>query len=397
MQKPYLFLTLSLLLSFCGSSSDEPTIGVTPNIAIRTTEFLEGDGDPKSVVIEFTLSESTEQIVDLLFNLEESSAFEGEDYQTSSGAVSFAAGETSKSVELVIIPDDDLEFDEKFQLVVSNISNAAMGNNKVDIVIVDDDAYVPTEDADGFITPLSYPSMELVWSDEFNGTELNLQDWNYEIGNGCPDLCGWGNSELQLYSEDNTEVKNGKLVITAENPMGKIYSSSRLTTKAKQEFKWGRIDIRAKLPFGQGIWPAIWMLGANIDNIPWPVSGEIDIMEMIGQQPGTVHGTAHFDRDGHQFSGTGWSLNAPEKYADKFHVFTILWQKGQIEWFVDYNKFFTIKAKEVGFNYPFNDPFFIIANIAVGGQWPGDPDETTLFPQTMEIDYIRVFQNLALE
>ena len=392
-----MIFSLVFTLSFCSSSSDEPPMGTTPGISITTMEFLEGNGDPKSISVEFTLSESTEQTVDLLYTLEESSALEGEDYQTSSGAISFSAGETTKSVEIIIIPDDHLEFDEKFKVVVSNISNATMINNIVDITLLDDDAFTPSEDAEGFVTPLSYPSMELTWSDEFDGTELNGEDWNYEVGNGCPNLCGWGNAELQLYTEDNTKVENGKLVITAENPMGNIYYSSRLTTKAKQEFKWGRIDIRAKLPFGQGIWPAIWMLGANIDQVPWPTSGEIDIMEMVGHQASTVHGTAHFDRDGHQFEGTGWSLNAPEKYAEKFHVFSILWQEGKIEWFVDYNKFFTIKANDVGFNYPFNDPFFFIANIAVGGQWPGDPDETTTFPQTMEIDYIRVFQNPELQ
>jgi beta-glucanase (GH16 family) len=139
------------------------------------------------------------------------------------------------------------------------------------------------------------------------------------------------------------------------------------------------------------------MLGSNIEQVGWPVCGEIDIMEMVGHQPATVHGTGHFDRDGHQFTGTSWSLSPTEKFGDKFHVFTILWQEGLIEWFVDYHKFFSLKAKDVGFNYPFDEPFFFIANIAVGGQWPGDPDETTAFSQTMEVDYIRVFQTANMD
>jgi beta-glucanase (GH16 family) len=165
-----------------------------------------------------------------------------------------------------------------------------------------------------------------------------------------------------------------------------------MITKAKKEFQYGRIDIRARLPYGQGIWPAIWMLGANIDDVGWPRCGEIDIMELVGHLPKVSHGTAHYDVDGWASKGSSYALTTGQTFSDEFHVFTIVWEMNRIKWYVDYNKFFELSAQDVGGTYPFNNPFFFIMNIAVGGNWPGDPDETTVFPQTMEVDYIRVFQ-----
>jgi len=192
-------------------------------------------------------------------------------------------------------------------------------------------------DADGFITPDTYSSMELVWSEEFDQVELNTSDWNYELGDGCPNLCGWGNNELQSYDEASTVVSDGKLVITASENVGNpTFTSSRLTTKGKQEFQYGRIDIRAKSPQGQGIWPALWMLGSNIDQVGWPVCGEIDIMEMVGHEPNVVHGTAHYDRNGHNFQGDSYTLPEVGTFGDKYHIYTILWQEGSIQWYVDY-------------------------------------------------------------
>jgi beta-glucanase (GH16 family) len=398
MRNNYWILSLATLLINCSSSSDDPPVNNTPpSISVTTTEFAEGDGSAFSADVTFALSAPSDATVDFFYEIEGQSASVGEDLEATSGSVSFAPGETTKSVQVTLLPDDILEFDESFLVKVSNIVNATMVNSEVVAKIIDNDSYDVEEIADGFVTPESYPSMELVWSDEFSGSDLNTDDWTQREGNGCPDLCGWGNGELQLYSVDNTRIENGNLIITAENPNGKTYTSSRLNTKEKQEFKYGRIDIRARLPFGRGIWPALWMLGSNIDQVPWPECGEIDIMELVGHQPGTVHGTAHYDRDGHEFVGTGWPLSAPERYADKFHVFSILWQEDEIEWYVDYNKFFSIKAKDVGFNYPFNQPFYFIANIAVGGEWPGEPDATTTFPQIMEVDYIRVFQTPGMD
>ena len=388
-------LIFGLFTTACGSSSsDDPPPTSNPELFINNLTFAEGSGGTKSVDVRFNLTASSQQTVTVNYSTSDKGAEAGVDYETASGTVSFAAGETQKNLSLNFIGDDILEFDESFNLELSNVQNATLSTNKVEVVILDDDSYQPQQDADGFITPDNYPSMELVWSEEFDGTELNENDWNYELGDGCPNLCGWGNNELQSYTEESTQVANGKLTITAEeNAQAPTFTSSRITTKGKQEFQYGRIDIRAKLPLGQGIWPAIWMLGSNIDQVGWPSCGEIDIMELVGHEPSTVHGTAHYNNNGHNFIGDPYDVTAPETFNDKYHVFTILWQEGSIRWFVDYEQFFSISRSQLGPSYPFNANFFFIANIAVGGNWPGNPDQTTQFPQMMDIDYIRVFQN----
>lgn len=253
------------------------------------------------------------------------------------------------------------------------------------------ESFIP---ATGYSTPATYPNMDLVWQDEFSGTSLNEGDWTYEIGGS-----GFGNNELQYYRKENTSLVEGHLVITAkaESFGGRDYTSSRIITKGKQEFQYGRIDIRAALPKGQGIWPALWMLGANISTVPWPGSGEIDIMEMIGgsNREKTVYGTLHWDNNGSgQHACTcdkpGYSL-ASGTFNDKFHVFTIIWDASVIKWYVDDVLFNTIDTTPAALS-EFHAKYFMIMNLAVGGNWPGNPDATTVLPQRLIVDYVRVFQ-----
>jgi beta-glucanase (GH16 family) len=167
-----------------------------------------------------------------------------------------------------------------------------------------------------------------------------------------------------------------------------------MTTQEKKFFKFGRIDIRAKLPVGKGIWPALWMLGTNISSAGWPACGEIDNMELIGTYPSTVYGTAHWSNAGgsHSSKGTNYTLVAGD-FSKQFHVFSIVWTQDNIQWYVDDQKYLEISVSDVGSaNYPFNSDLFFIFNVAVGGNWPGSPDYTTEFPQRMFVDYIRVFQ-----
>ena len=251
----------------------------------------------------------------------------------------------------------------------------------------------PIDGEDGYITPLSYDGYTMIWQDEFNGNGLNTNDWNYEIGRGSN---GWGNNELQYYREDNTSVSDGFLIIEAkqENFSGAQYTSSRLTTEDKFEFQYGRVDIRAKLPKGQGIWPALWMLGANFRTVGWPNCGEIDIMELVGGGDGrddTVHGTIHWDNNGSYANfGRGTTLSEGI-FNDKFHVFTIIWTETSIRWFVD-DRQYNIVDITPGALSEFRDEFFFIFNVAVGGNWPGSPNAQTVFPQQMVVDYVRVFQ-----
>jgi hypothetical protein len=251
----------------------------------------------------------------------------------------------------------------------------------------------PIDGENGYITPLSYVGYALIWQDEFNGINLNESDWNYEINGN-----GGGNNELQYYRKENTSVSDGFLIIEAkkESFSGKSYTSSRLTTQNKFDFKFGRVDIRATLPKGQGIWPALWMLGSNFPSVGWPKCGEIDIMELIGGtgNDNTVYGTIHWDNNGTNActceQNNDYSLTTGI-FADEFHVFSIIWDANSIHWFVDDIPFKTVDISQPDFR-EFQNIFFFIFNVAVGGNWPGSPDSSTLFPQKMIVDYIRVFQ-----
>lgn len=247
--------------------------------------------------------------------------------------------------------------------------------------------------ASGYTSPTTYPNLKLIWADEFTGTSLNEANWNYEAGNNN----GWGNNELQFYKKENTEVRDGNLIITAkrETVNGFNFTSSRLTTQNKFNFKFGRVDIRAALPKGQGIWPALWMLGKDISSVGWPKCGEIDIMEMIGGdasgRDNTVHGTAHWDNSGTTASYGGSSKLNSGIYNGAFYVFSIVWDAKKIVWYVNDVKYHEIDITPQGLSELLNENFLLV-NLAVGGNWPGNPDGTTSFPQYFVVDYIRVFQ-----
>jgi beta-glucanase (GH16 family) len=246
----------------------------------------------------------------------------------------------------------------------------------------------------GYFSPSSYEGYQMVWNDEFDGTTVNSNYWVFEIGTGCPNVCGWGNDELQYYRRENAWIKDGVLTIEArkENFQGSQYTSSRMKTQGKKSFKYGRIDIRALMPQGQGIWPALWMLGNSITEVSWPACGEIDIMEMVGGKgrENQTHGTLHWDANGH--AQTGSSYRIPEgTLADQYHVYSIEWNETHMKWFVNNYNFHTIDITPAHMS-EFHEEFFFIFNIAVGGRWPGNPDSSTIFPQQMKVDYIRVFQ-----
>lgn len=243
----------------------------------------------------------------------------------------------------------------------------------------------------GYSTPISYPGYTLVWNDEFSGTALS-SDWVFDIGTGNS---GWGNNELQYYTNQNVRVLQGVLEITAKKePFNTSqYTSTRIKTQGQKSWKYGRIDIRAAMPQGQGIWPALWMLGDAFSSIGWPHCGEIDIMEMIGGQGNndrTAHGTAHWFNNGHA-SHTGSKTIPSSTLADKFHVYSIVWNAQSITWLLDDQVYNTLSITDAQFS-SFHEPFFFIFNVAVGGNWPGSPNASTNFPQPMYVDYVRVFQ-----
>lgn len=248
------------------------------------------------------------------------------------------------------------------------------------------------------------PRWRLVWSDEFDGAagaRVDAGKWVTETGGH-----GWGNQELQYYTDRAVNALlsgDGHLVITARRetytgPEGttRQYTSARLKTQGRFEQAYGRFEARLQVPRGQGIWPAFWMLGADIGTVGWPRCGELDVMENIGKEPATVHGTLHGPGySGGQGIGAAFSLPGGQRFADGFHDFAVEWDRdpAAIRWYVDGKLYQTRTPTDLpaGARWAFDHPFFLLLNVAVGGSWPGNPDATTELPQTMKVDYVRVF------
>jgi beta-glucanase (GH16 family) len=260
--------------------------------------------------------------------------------------------------------------------------------------------------APAFVSPTTHQAEAavggLTWSDEFNGVAGTAPDsgkWVRESGGS-----GWGNNELQYYTSSTSNAAmdgNGHLVITArkENPAGYgcwygscQYTSARLNTAGRFTQAYGRFEARIKVPRGQGLWPAFWMLGDNIGSVGWPASGEIDVMENVGYEPGTVHGSLH----GPGYSGgnplTGWyTLPGGAALADSFHTFAVDWVPDSVTFYIDGIQYQRRTPADTSSPWVFNHPFFLILNVAVGGNWPGSPNASTSFPQQMVVDYVRVY------
>ena len=382
-----------MILGFfsCGDDGVTPSSSVMPEINISSLNVVEQSA-VFDAQVEISLSQTTDVVVSVDVETISKTAIAGEDFEATTVTVDIPAGQSVQTVAVPILVDGKNEIDETFAVKLSGAKNGTIKFEEATVLIKDRDEAAYTED--GYTTDADQSGYNLVWSDEFDGTELDASSWTYELGNGCDiGLCGWGNNELQIYTdtEENTVLADGTLTITAREDSP--YSSARIITKDKRAFRFGRIDIRAKLPEGQGIWPAIWMLGSNIDEVSWPATGEIDIMELVGHEPARSHGTAHFGNagEGSQFRGNSFTLR--EDFSERLHVFSLLWKNNSIQWYVDETLFHSINADDTaGYSYPFNREFFFIMNVAVGGNWPGEPDDTTVFPQSMEVDYIRVFQ-----
>jgi beta-glucanase (GH16 family) len=255
-------------------------------------------------------------------------------------------------------------------------------------------------------TPQAVPALwKLVWSDEFNGPNGSAVDgskWVAETGGG-----GWGNNELEYYTSrlENVSQRDGNLVIKVlqEKYIGpddatRNYTSARLKTLGKFSQTYGRFEARIKIPRGQGIWPAFWMLGSGIDKPGWPDCGEIDIMENIGKEPTLVHGTIHGPGySGEHGIGDSFELPGREAFADDFHIYAVEWEPDVIRFYVDDHLYATRTPADLpkGAKWVYDHPFFVLLNVAVGGYWPGDPDATSTFPQTMLVDYVRVYERAS--
>ena len=380
---------LGLLLVQC-QPDDAPA--VVPEVSFPINISAEETEDNRVFEFPVVMNQSTTRDVILYYETRPLTAEADLDYIPVSDSLIIRCGTASANIQVEIIVDEFVEEDEEFRLVLTGSTNAILAGGVQEAIgtIRNDDSVIAVTQ-EGHTSAESYPGKTLVWSDEFNGNAIDLENWTYDLG-----ASGWGNQELQNYTSnsDNAYVANGNLMIVAKE-QGISYTSARLKSIGLQEFQYGRIDVRAVLPFGQGIWPAIWMLGDNFPTAGWPACGEIDIMEVIGSSPSTTHGTIHFGADWtqHNYVGQGTSLTSGQTFADEFHVFSIEWDANGITWLLDDSPFYSVSPNVVGSQpYPFDHPFFFILNVAVGGQWPGYPDATTTFPQFMAIDYVRVFQ-----
>ncbi len=388
---------MALVLVGCSCDSETPSNGntntVVPKLSIESVELFEGNEGFTNFDFIVSLSAKATEEVKVSYQIDEFSA-NNNDLQAEDGDLTFAVGEDEKVIRVQVVADTEKEGNEQFKVKLTNPVNAEISIGDAVGNIIDDDEFTDSQGV-GYITPISYEGYDLVWNDEFIGTNINTNNWTHELGDH-----GWGNNELQNYTShsDNSYLEDGKLIIQAQKESDGSYTSARIVTMNKQEFTFGRIDIRAIVPNGQGIWPALWMLGANFPEIGWPACGEMDIMEHVGFEPNKIHGTAHYGAPGQGFSyfkGDEYALPAGEVYQDEYHVFSLIWEENQIKWYMDDNLFYTFNVSDVdGENYPFNQDFFFIMNVAVGGNWPGNPDASTSFPQKMFVDYIRVFQKI---
>ncbi|MEM1121727.1 MAG: family 16 glycosylhydrolase [Bacteroidota bacterium] len=392
--KPMMLLLLAVVLWSCGETNTEmpnPTTAAV-EISIADATIIEGAG-ASTMQFDLTASIITETAITVQYSVKGITAEPNVDFEGGSGSIDIPVGARKATISIPIIDDRLNEVEEQLMVELTSVTNAALKNKEAVGIIRDNDQ--PVYDEVGYSTPTTHFGYTLDWSDEFDGPSLNDEDYNYDLGDGCPNLCGWGNNELQLYTQEkeNISVSDGMLTITATKVGSSNFNSAKITTKDKQRFLYGRLDIRAKMPEGQGIWPAIWMLGQNIDEVGWPACGEIDIMELVGHEPNITHGTAHWGPQGGPNKFNGSSFTIDEKFSERFHVFSLVWAPNEITWYVDEERIHRITPRDMeGQTYRFNQAFYLIFNIAVGGNWPGNPDNTTAFPQSMDIDYVRYFK-----
>jgi beta-glucanase (GH16 family) len=293
--------------------------------------------------------------------------------------------------------DDDVDDDDD-----DNEGDTAKGDGDGDST---GDGDAPTGDGDGdgdgdtsAGTDPTRPGFRLVWSDEFDGDQgaLPSQDnWKFDVGGD-----GWGNNQLEFDTDraENASLDGqGHLLITAkrEDFNGRQYTSARMNTAGKFEQAYGRFEARMRLPEGQGVWPAFWMLGDDIGDVNWPTCGEIDILENLGHQTsrayGTIHGPGYSGGNG---IGATYDLPNGAEFPDDFHVFAVEWEPEEIRWYVDDALYETRTPDDLpdGTDWVYDHPFFIILNLAIGGNFPGDPDGSTVFPQTLTVDHVRVYE-----
>ena len=388
--RPLIFPVASILLfAACGGGEEQ-----TPAEFRFSNDRTAFENEANSVFsFDVRIDEAKTEEVRVQYATVDGSATAGEDYIATSGTLTFAPGETKKSIEVDIIVDEWLEPDENFVVALSAPEGGYLRDNIQEAVgtIRNDDTSIQISDA-GYSTPDSYPGMTLVWGDEFDTPGVpDPSKWTYDLGNGA---WGWGNNELQNYtnSPENVTVQDGRCYIFARNDGG--FTSARLKTQGIFDFQYGRVDIRAILPIGQGIWPAGC---SDPTSTRWAGPRVARSTSWSSSVTSRASCTARYTGD-RTTPTDSTTASLPPHWNSRPRSLTsstssLEWQEDEIKLFLDDQHYHTITPANMnGFEYPFNDAFFFIMNVAIGGNWPGDPDDTTPFPGFMAVDYIRVFQ-----
>lgn len=386
---------LSCSKSSSGGGSQPKTPAVIPSISINNVTQVRDTAVAGSYTFAVTLSQQTTDTVTVNYTTADSSAFANTDYTPASGTLTFLPGNSVGVIKVTVTPSNLRAANSIFLIKLTNPVNSTLSTSEGDGIIENQGNNLGS-DTTGYQTPATYVGYKLLWSDEFNESTVNTNYWQYDLGNG-----GWGNQELECYTDSNATIANGYLQIQAKqqnvvyNGVASNYTSTRMNTAGKFSFEYGRVDIRAKLPVAPGMWPALWFLGNDFGTAGWPGCGETDLMELVGSNPHLVTGSIHW-LQGNGQEGTlnnTYTLPAGADYSQKFHVFSLVWTKTQITMYVDDMPYMSESSTSISSGtWPFNQPQFLIMNVAVGGQWPGSPTPQTIFPQTMIVDYVRVFQ-----
>jgi hypothetical protein len=387
------FLFFLILANSCKKEDDDPIIEpVLPTLSLIDVTQQRDAKNVSAFRFFINVTSTATKEIKVNYSTKDGTALGGKDFTSASGTLTIPVNQSVGYVDVNVTADSLRQPEQQFYFEISSPVNATIsGTGKATGTILNDGTWFPV-DGTGYTAAASYPGMKLTWSDEFNGKTLDASSWTYESGGG-----GWGNNELEYYTSNtkNSFLSGGNLIIEARKEImgSNNYTSARIVSRDKRTFTYGRIDIRARLPKGKGIWPALWMLGNNISSKPWPACGEIDIMELLGDNPRVTYGTMHWGPagGGSTHIGGNYTLSSGSFY-DQFHVFSLKWETDKLVFLVDDVIYFTGTKSQVNGDYPFDKPFFFIMNVAVGGNWPGNPDATTTFPQRMILDYVRIYQ-----
>ncbi len=392
-------ILIMLLLIFGVFSCDKtemrtPIVTVEkPVFSINDTSIIEGDN--KYFEIKVKLSGKHPNSILIPYYTLSGLAEPFSDYEPIDGILEFVGTDSLEAQSIFIeIKDDDIfEENEDFKIVFTIDSSVIAADTILSVSIIDDDIEFTDNDYPGYVTKLHQEGWTLILNDEFSGNKLNKNHWYVQ------DRGNWYNEEVQYYSPQNLKIENGLLTFIAkkENYKGSSYTSARINSRDKMVFKYGKIEFRAKLPYSKGLWPALWLQGNELYQLGWPKRGEIDIMELKGHIPNTISSTIHYaDLSGNHKYPTSKKYTLPKgEFKDEFHVFTMKWDEYKLKFYVDdklYNTIFHNNFHYYNNKNPFKYPFYVIMNVAVGGNFGGDPDATTVWPQTMDIDYVRIYK-----